>query len=304
MKPILAFLKRKDLYLAIARYVIGIGMLPYAINKIVRVQLVLRPNIWQKTLEYLSGKELTWAFLGHSAWFGILLGFLELIPALLLLFRRTSLLGAILMLPITLNVFLINYALQLWHGSKQVATLFLILNCLIFLFEWKRIQAIVSVIIGKAGRYKLNGLEILINLAIVSVISLGILRQSFAYIRKSDMLTGDWFNQHPAEWTLQKEQLNDSILKPRDLRIYFSPFGYAEESKTDTHLTDQIPYKLNQQQHLLTLIYDQKGPIIHYNYFFLNDTTLKLERMIDSSENIRLTRIFTKRIINRNKQDS
>ena len=54
--------------------------------------------------------ELTWAFLGFSTWFSILLGFLELVPGFLLLFKRTKFLGAILLFPSLLGVFLVNNA--------------------------------------------------------------------------------------------------------------------------------------------------------------------------------------------------
>lgn len=123
-------------------------MLTYAITKILRTQFVLLPfALWQRPLETLSGKNIAWAFLGYSPWFQILLGVLEFIPSILLLFRRTALLGAILLLPMTLSVFSINQALDLWETTKQISLILLALNCLVLIFHWQRIKTVLSIII-------------------------------------------------------------------------------------------------------------------------------------------------------------
>jgi len=92
------------------RYILGITMIVYGLIKILRIQFVLPPDIYRHPLGQLDGVTITWAFLGFTSWFSILLGILELTPGFLLLFRKTNLLGAILLSPILLSVFLINVA--------------------------------------------------------------------------------------------------------------------------------------------------------------------------------------------------
>jgi hypothetical protein len=56
----------------------------------------------------LSPMRVAWAFFGYSRGYQEFLGWGEVIPSVLLLFRRTTLIGALLMFVVMLNVFLIN----------------------------------------------------------------------------------------------------------------------------------------------------------------------------------------------------
>jgi hypothetical protein len=55
-----------------------------------------------------SGENLTWAFFHHSFAFFWVIGIIQIVGACLLLFRRTRLLGAIFLLPVLLNIVLLN----------------------------------------------------------------------------------------------------------------------------------------------------------------------------------------------------
>ncbi len=180
-----------------------------------RTQFVIGPQTWNRPLEELSGINLTWAFLGHSPWFSVLLGFLELVPALLLLFRRTTLMGAILMLPMTLNVLLINYAYNLWDATKQMAVFLFVLNCLVLFYERQRLGQLFKVTITRAGSSRRIPLELVINAIVIVVISYLALKPLLEYRHGTSDLTGNWFNGQPNEWVLQRQMLNDSLLPDR-----------------------------------------------------------------------------------------
>ena len=114
-------LTRPATYQTLIRYALGLGMLPYGLTKIARTQFIVLPfHSWSEPLKDISGVTLTWAFLGYSPWFTVLLGFLEVIPAVLLLFRKTKLLGALLLFSVVLNVFLIN-SVQYYQGFRSVS---------------------------------------------------------------------------------------------------------------------------------------------------------------------------------------
>jgi len=55
-----------------------------------------------------SGENLTWAFFHHSFAFFCVIGIIQIVGACLLLFPRTRLLGAIFLLPVLLNIILLN----------------------------------------------------------------------------------------------------------------------------------------------------------------------------------------------------
>ncbi|RYZ94532.1 MAG: hypothetical protein EOP47_27675, partial [Sphingobacteriaceae bacterium] len=233
MNRLIIFLKSKHLYLGMVRYLLGLWMLPYAISKILRTQLVISPHIWQNSHELLNGKALAWGFLGCSPWFQVLLGFFELIPALLLFFRRTTLLGALLLLPVSLNVVLINYALDLWDATKLISLFLFCLNCAIFLFEWKRVWAAVQPVLSTGSRLKFITTEWIINGIFIAALVYFISKPFLGYRAEKNELTGDWLNQHPIEWILQRETLNDSTLKHREMKCYFGVYGsYNEISDT------------------------------------------------------------------------
>ena len=275
-------------------------MLTYAITKILRTQFVLLPfALWQRPLETLSGKNIAWAFLGYSPWFQILLGVLEFIPSILLLFRKTALLGAILLLPMTSSVFLINHALDLWETTKQISLILIALNCLVLIFHWQKIKSVFSTIIQKGLTFKLFKLEVILNIIIISSVSFFSITDLLDYKSQTNQLTGDWYNGIPNEWTLQSEKVNDSSLNPRLLKCYFGSYGeYSEINDTGFIKRGTIKYNTNENTHLIT--FAKKGNSINNIFYYtLTDSTLQLSKLVDSSRNLRLTQIFKKRIINK-----
>jgi hypothetical protein len=303
MKSIINFLKQKHLYQGIARYLLGLGMLTYALTKILRTQFVVLPfSTWQVPLVELPGTKLAWAFLGHSAWFQVLLGCLELVPALLLLYRRTTLMGGILMLPMTLNVALINYALNLWPGTKVISLIFLALNIVVLLFEIPRIKAIILLIAGKGQRIRFTPAELVINTIVILGVGYMSLQPLLEYKAETNALTGDWLNQHPNQWILKQDVINDTtiIQQKTGITCYFEAFGRYEEitgNATKPIPTAPTNYVLNQAKHTLTLTNPETKISIDYTYTLTGDSILRLQRIAGVDNNMKLTRTFTRHII-------
>ena len=111
-----------------ARIVLGLGMVPYGLNKVLDYQFQVQAWKYARPLGEASGTTLTWAFLGYHPHFQILLGILELIPAFLLFFARTRRIGALLMFPVLLNVVLINFYLSLWPTTQIISSVLLAIN--------------------------------------------------------------------------------------------------------------------------------------------------------------------------------
>lgn len=281
------------------RYYLGFYLLTYGLTKIIQTQFVLFPfAAWQLPLEKVSGSDLTWAFLGRAPWFQVLLGFLEFIPAILILFRRTALLGAILLLPMTLNVFLINYALDLWDGTKQLSLDFLAVNLIILAFEWKKIWRILSIIIDKGTKLKWFRWEAAILMIAVVVFLYPFTKILWDYRRQKNSLMGDWLNGHPVEWRLQTEKINDSLLKQRTLKFYFEPYGMYSEINDAGFLMgdDRLHYDLDEKNHSLT-IFRPNNSVEHFTYSLINDSTLQTKKILDSTRNIELIQIYKKHIV-------
>ena len=96
------------LTLAIRLYV-GLMLINYGLVKVIKLQFS-SPSLYRLTETYgeSSPMGLAWTFLGFSNGYNIFMGIAE-IAAVLLLFRRTLTLGAIITLMTTANVMAVNY---------------------------------------------------------------------------------------------------------------------------------------------------------------------------------------------------
>jgi len=73
------------------------------------------------------------------------IGFMQLLTAVLLLIPRTSLLGAILYLPIIINILIIVVAMD-FKGTPYIAGLMFLANLYLLFWDYKKVKRIVSVI--------------------------------------------------------------------------------------------------------------------------------------------------------------
>ncbi len=94
--------------ITLIRYFLACILLAYGIVKVMATQFPhMMANMDARFIE-LNPMRVAWTFFGYSKGYQIFLGWGEIIPGLLLLFRRTTLIGAILSAVVMLNVFLIN----------------------------------------------------------------------------------------------------------------------------------------------------------------------------------------------------
>ncbi|TJY35869.1 hypothetical protein [Pontimicrobium aquaticum] len=76
------------------------------------------------------------------------LGLMQLLVGVLLLIPRTAFLGAILYMPIIINIFVIVVAMN-FKGTPIIAGLMLLANIYLLFWDYKKLKQIVSVIFGK-----------------------------------------------------------------------------------------------------------------------------------------------------------
>jgi hypothetical protein len=125
---------------ATVRYFLAYIFVTYGLAKIYRTQLYEPFLIWQDTpAGALSGFALTWTFFGSSYPYTLFIGFSQIACALLLLFRRTQLVGALMLLPIVGNIVVVNFAYDI--PVKLNATIFLVMTAYLVLAEAPRLKA-------------------------------------------------------------------------------------------------------------------------------------------------------------------
>jgi hypothetical protein len=120
--------------LGIIRYWLAFMISLYGFAKIFRTQFAPQFSRDDTPVGRLSGFQLTWNYFGHSYTFAVILGLLQIGGAILLLFRRTTLLGAALLLPVLVNIVLINLYYNIDSGAFMNSVFFtLALGFLLYL---------------------------------------------------------------------------------------------------------------------------------------------------------------------------
>jgi len=92
------------------RYVLVCSMFVYGLSKVIKLQFQFPPSHWLvETYGEASPMRLLWAFMGYSTPYTVFSGAAETLGAILLCFRRTTLLGALVLTPVLTNVALLNF---------------------------------------------------------------------------------------------------------------------------------------------------------------------------------------------------
>ncbi|MFK7908003.1 MAG: hypothetical protein AB8B69_22930 [Chitinophagales bacterium] len=111
-------------------YYLAFQLFKYGFNKVFKLQFYLpEPNILYSNVGSLGRDILYWSLMGASYSYTVFSGVLELIPAFLLLFRRTRLLGALIAFGVLVNVVMINVSFDI--SVKILSSFLLLLSALI-----------------------------------------------------------------------------------------------------------------------------------------------------------------------------
>jgi hypothetical protein len=123
-------------YLDWLRYFSAFLLYFYGVSKLAGHQLTVPPDLPQKPIGTLSGYWLTWYYYSYSHVYKDILGLTQVFGASLLLFRRTTLLGAAMMTPVVINILLINIFYYISVGAVSNAAF--ILACMLLIMWHQR----------------------------------------------------------------------------------------------------------------------------------------------------------------------
>lgn len=126
-----------------ARYRVAYGVIAWGYKKIFIMQMPF-PNVGLLHTPMIDffAKRLYWEGLGIAPYYEVFLGFAEFVPGFLLLFRRTSTLGAALAFAVIGNVAIANHAYDI--GEQVPATS---LSLLAFFIMWYDLRRIVQLLV-------------------------------------------------------------------------------------------------------------------------------------------------------------
>ncbi|MGQ2984646.1 hypothetical protein [Flavobacterium sp.] len=102
---------------SVIRYGIAFSIACFGWKKIFGLQFIVPEEIASLPMNKQDGEWLTWYYFGYSALYGTIIAGMQIGGAILLLFRRTTLFGSILLFGVMLNLLLINICYSMNAGA-------------------------------------------------------------------------------------------------------------------------------------------------------------------------------------------
>lgn len=247
----------------ILRYWLALEIATYGFAKILRTQFGVSYHRSDSAVGSLSGFDLTWNYFAYSYTLAVIIGLLQITGSILLLFRRTTLLGVAILLPVMVNITLINVFYNIAAGAFMNSVLFTVG---LFLLLMLRREELIKVFFRTASDLppvRLGLVKILFRiLAIGSAFTLIYYFVSAnpastlagkwkvdRMIRNRDTLKADaWFKDSMAWTTLYMEERGAVAFCP-------NPYVY------DGNKSLWAQFKYDSSRHNLQLIYENKDTV-------------------------------------------
>ncbi len=171
-EKIKAVLTKDRLEFAISIYV-ALNLFAYGFGKMAKVQFTYDGPLLEKTIGDLNGFELTWVFFGHSYPYVIIIGMTQVIGAAMLIPKVTRIFGTLILIPVMVNIVLIDVFYGIHFGATMNAIYFLVGLLLILLLNKSRVlKAIETLIIKSKDRLNLSRLLQYILIALIGILVL------------------------------------------------------------------------------------------------------------------------------------
>jgi hypothetical protein len=117
----------------VVRYTLAYVLLSYAYAKFLGMQFQLQYSDYDMTIGEASGIRLAWSFFGYSVVYSTFIGASQVICSVLLFFKRTVLLATLILLPIMMNITLMDFT---HHIEAHTIAIILLYQTLILFSEY------------------------------------------------------------------------------------------------------------------------------------------------------------------------
>ena len=132
--------QKSQFILDFIRYALAFNVASFGWKKIFGQQFVVPQHIADIPMSQQSGEWLTWFYFGHSYPFACIVASMQIVGSLLFLFRKTQMLGLFVLLPVMLNILLINVFYEM-NGGALMQSVVLVIGVLYFLLlEWNKLM--------------------------------------------------------------------------------------------------------------------------------------------------------------------
>ena len=264
------------LLFTVLRYFLALNLFIYGFSKIYKWQFMLpEPNILYTRVGDMHRDILYWTSMGSSRSYSIFMGIIEVVPGILLLFRRTTLIAAFVSLLVLANVVAVNFGFDI---TVKLHSMTLLLMSLVLLIPArKRIAALLT---GKAAEdweypaFTISQNRKWISPAIkIATITLLLAESQYPYFTTGNF--NDDVSTKPPMWGAYEITDRSWFSRDRDGGIYIeddqniierffiNKRGYIIFQYTDAHL-ESFPLTIDTTNHHLlfdnrTLEYDEEN---------------------------------------------
>lgn len=289
-------------FIVFVRYYLAMQLLGYGWNKVFKWQFYLpEPNTLFTPLGYVHNDLLYWSAMGMSRSYSIFTGSLEVLAALLLFFRRTQLIGALIALGVMVNVLMINIGFDI---SVKLYSAFLLFLCLMVIKPYAR--RLYCLLLGNSNNYNFSSFRYPVfkkewlHLIVKCSVILFLLADSLAIYFSSRNFNDDKAARPYLHGAYQVETFisNGDTLLPlttdhyRWRRMFIHRQGYLIVQSMDDSMKDYELYNDSLQHELLLKDPEDTSSLHVFKYINMADTALQLNgRMYDNSMSIYLKKI-------------
>lgn len=117
-------------------WIVTFAMFAYGGGKIVQFDGAIEIG---KTVTQMTGMQLMWAFYGYSKAYALTIGFLEISGGILLLIKRTRIIGCLLLSTLLVNIILQDIYFEVHIGALKTAILYQFLILIILWLNKERL---------------------------------------------------------------------------------------------------------------------------------------------------------------------
>ncbi|RYU94906.1 hypothetical protein [Emticicia agri] len=249
------FIKKTDLhqwFQPIITYYVAHKIATYGAAKLLKTQFQVPNFILESPVGELNGFWLTWTYFGYSQTFAFVLGTMQVVGSILLIFRKTRLLATFILLPILINIDFIDH---FYHISPLAYYNSLHYTFILIFLMFLDIDKLVYAFLSYKEYFYFNKKTVFLNLIRVIIIGGAFLH---IYLLKSGFqpktaINGVWKID---EITMHNRKVNPSIATMDSVwsKIYFewrygllikyNPYQFNETKDL------QGQYQIDESKHL------------------------------------------------------
>lgn len=129
--------KENRILYGLVRWSVAFVLLIYGFAKLTHAQFTILDSELDKPMGHVSGFWLTWYYFGYSSVYGAVIALSQIAGAILLTFRKTTLLGACLLFPVVVNIVLVDIFYRVDLAALLMA-IFVLIGLIILLLIHKQ----------------------------------------------------------------------------------------------------------------------------------------------------------------------